>query len=79
VPIVADPSRPDGRRLVTSDGTPVARAAALGARPRDDRRPARPQPRRHDGNLAVRLYDALGFERVLTSLSVDLDRGALRS
>jgi len=32
-----------------------------------------------DGNPAVRLYDALGFERVLTSFSVDLDQGALRS
>jgi hypothetical protein len=27
----------------------------------------------------VRLYDSLGFERVLTSFSVDLDPGALRS
>jgi GNAT superfamily N-acetyltransferase len=32
-----------------------------------------------DGNPAVRLYDSLGFERVLTSFSVDLDPGALRS
>jgi hypothetical protein len=31
-----------------------------------------------DGNPAMHLYDALGFERVLTSFSVDLDAGALR-
>jgi GNAT superfamily N-acetyltransferase len=31
-----------------------------------------------DGNPAVRLYDALGFERVLSSFSVDLDAGTLR-
>jgi GNAT superfamily N-acetyltransferase len=31
-----------------------------------------------DGNPAMRLYDALGFERVVSSFSVDLDAPALR-
>jgi hypothetical protein len=110
VPIVPDPSRPDGRRLVTSDGTSVARFLEID---RDGRRVADLlEPIEDadvdaiaaadlrgwsalalgtiavlpalslavtDGNPAVRVYDALGFERVLTSFSVELDPGALRS